>query len=101
MKKISWLVASSIATAMSASVLSTTGYAATEQAGDFRLNDHNGNIHQLSRYRHKDALVLVAQSNTCPIPPYASAQLQTLRHKWEGITVPATGYDLKMLDAST
>ncbi|OGT74403.1 MAG: hypothetical protein A3H44_04045 [Gammaproteobacteria bacterium RIFCSPLOWO2_02_FULL_57_10] len=83
MKKISWLAASLIVTAMSTSVLSTTGYAATESAGDFSLNDHNGNSHQLSRYRHKDALVLVSQSNTCPIPPYASAQLQTLRHKWE------------------
>lgn len=63
--------------------MSTTGYAATEHAGDFSLADYDGGIHQLSRYRHKEALVLVSQSNTCPIPPYASAQLQTLRHEWE------------------
>ncbi|MDP1930654.1 MAG: redoxin domain-containing protein [Gammaproteobacteria bacterium] len=79
MKRFNWLVISLLATAMN-----STGYAATERSGDFSLTDHNGTNHQLSRYRHKSALVLVAQSNICAIPPHASSQLQTLRNNWEG-----------------
>ncbi len=76
-----------LAVALLATAINSTGHAAPESAGDFSLVDQNGGTHQLSRYRHKEALVLVAQSNICPISPFASSQLQSLRRIWENQNV--------------
>jgi peroxiredoxin len=70
-----------------AGALSASAHAAPQRAGDFALLDHTGGIHQLSRYRHKDAVVIVAQSNSCAASAASEAQLQTLRSEWEGRNV--------------
>lgn len=73
-----------LSAAILAAVLNATSYAAPERAGDFALIDHAGGIHQLSRYRHKEALVVVAQANNCANAQNGSTQLQNLRKEWEG-----------------
>lgn len=71
-------------TGLSAAILLGTigaqASAAPERAGDFALIDHTGGIHQLSRYRHKDALVVVSQANSCATNEEA---LASLRKEWE------------------
>jgi hypothetical protein len=37
---------------------SMSSYAAAERVGDFALLDEQGVFHQLSRYQHRDAVVL-------------------------------------------
>ncbi|GAB1264373.1 hypothetical protein NBRC116492_11820 [Aurantivibrio infirmus] len=39
--------------------------AAPQKVEDFGLIDHNGDYHQLSKYRHKKAVVIIAQQNAC------------------------------------
>jgi len=77
MKRTHWLTALVLAGA-----LGSVANAAPERAGDFALPDHKGDIHQLSRYRHKDALVVYSQANNCGVTE-AVAQLSELRAQWE------------------
>ena len=52
--------------------------AALERVSDFALLDAQGEFHQLSRYKHRDALVLMTYDPTCPsgeeIQRFASVQ---------------------------
>ena len=41
------------------------GQAAVERIGDFALLDEQGSFHQLSRYQHRDAVVLLAYEQDC------------------------------------
>lgn len=65
------------------SVVGAAANAAAERAGDFGLLDQKGDFHQLSRYRHKEALVLVSQANSCAVDATSAAQLDALRSEWE------------------
>jgi hypothetical protein len=54
-------VLSALCVTLSAFVLALTSmssYAAAERVGDFALLDEQGVFHQLSRYQHRDAVVL-------------------------------------------
>ena len=46
-------------------LLSGHGLPEPPRPGDFALLDHTGAFHQLSRYTHKKALVLISQANGC------------------------------------
>lgn len=70
-----------------ASVVSAASFAAPERAGDFALIDQSGDFHQFSRYRHKDAIVLFSQANSCAAADASVAQLRELRTEWEGKNV--------------
>lgn len=70
-----------------AGAMSSMSYAAPERAGDFALLDQNGDFHQFSKYRHKNAIVVFSQSNSCAATESAVAQLRELRSEWEGKNV--------------
>jgi peroxiredoxin len=53
-----------------------------ERAGDFALIDHKGDFHQLSRYRHVKALVILSQANSCQNNAKVVAEFSALRDKW-------------------
>lgn len=46
-------------------LVGTPGYAASERVGDFALLDEQGEFHQISRYQHLDAVVLLAYDDSC------------------------------------
>ena len=76
MKKAYWL------TAVMLGAIGSVANAAPERAGDFALLDNQGDFHQLSRYRHKDAVVVFSQANNCETSESAVAQLRELRSQW-------------------
>ncbi|MEX2129868.1 MAG: hypothetical protein WD772_00150 [Pseudohongiellaceae bacterium] len=66
-----------------AGLVSTTNFAAPQRAGDFGLLDDRGQFHQLSRYRHKQALVLMSFDSNCSAMTSLSAAFNSLRTEWE------------------
>lgn len=46
-------------------LIATSANAAPERVGDFALLDEHGEFHQISRYQHLDAVVLLAYDNNC------------------------------------
>ncbi|MCH8265158.1 MAG: peroxiredoxin, partial [Proteobacteria bacterium] len=54
-----------LATTAVAAVLSTSVLALPDRIGDFGLLDSDGDFHQLSRYRNKEALVLMSFDPSC------------------------------------
>lgn len=58
------------------------GWAETIRVGDFGLIDHQGKFHQVTRYGHAKAIVLVVQSNGCSTIAEALPRLNTLRQEW-------------------
>ena len=82
-----------------AALLSSFGYAAPERVGDFSLLDQNGDFHQFSKYRHKDAIVLFSQASSCADTAGAVSQFQEMRSVWEAknvafIMINAAGEDI-------
>ena len=57
------LIGFGIALIMSA--LSASAMALPDRVGDFGLMDSDGDFHQLSRYRNKEALVLMSFDSSC------------------------------------
>ncbi len=70
-----------------AGALSANAFAAPERAGDFALLDQNGDFHQFSKYRNKDAVVVLSQSNSCAASSAALVKFNELRSQWEGENV--------------
>lgn len=50
---------------LSSPFLATMGFAALDRVGDFALLDNQGEFHQLSRYRHKQALAVMSWDAEC------------------------------------
>ncbi|TDI91344.1 MAG: redoxin domain-containing protein [Chloroflexi bacterium] len=65
----------------------TAVFGAQTLIGDFALIDHQGKYHQLSRYGHKDAVVLISQRNNCALIADQLPQFKALRQKWEAQNV--------------
>jgi len=57
----------------------TAAYAAAERVGDFALLDEQGEFHQLSRYQHLDAVVLLSYDDNCPASREAAAMLADIQ----------------------
>lgn len=67
-------------------VMGLTGqpvYAASERVGDFALLDERGAFHQLSRYQHLDAVVLLAYDNSCSSALDAAAFLADMQPQFD------------------
>lgn len=58
--------------------------AAPEKVSDFALLDNQGNFHQLSRYLHKRALVLMSYASDCKDMESQARLFATLSAKWQG-----------------
>ena len=54
-----------------------------DRVGDFALLDTAGEFHQLSRYKNKEALVLMSYDPSCASMDNAVAQLQALTNDWQ------------------
>ena len=53
-----------------------------ERVGDFGLIDHNGSFHQLSRYLHTKAVVILSLANGCQSNDVAVKEFRQLRQQW-------------------
>jgi peroxiredoxin len=73
----------------------TQAFASPTQIGDFALLDHQGMHQQLSRLGNHKAVVLIAQSNTCPESIDQLHRYKALRTIWK-----TQGVEFLMLNAS-
>ncbi|MEC9222518.1 MAG: hypothetical protein VYE56_01370 [Pseudomonadota bacterium] len=62
--------------------LTSFTYALPDRIGDFALLDSDGAFHQLSRYRNREALVLMSFDNRCASIGTAIGQLKSLQRDW-------------------
>ena len=62
--------------------LTSSTYALPDRVGDFALLDSDGAFHQLSRYRNREALVLMSFDNRCASIDTAIDQLKSLQRDW-------------------
>jgi len=69
-------------------LLATSAQAAPDRVGDFALLDGAGEFHQLSRYRHQDALVVMAYADSCGAMDSLVADFKALQSRWQdqGVT---------------
>jgi hypothetical protein len=65
-------------------VLSASAMALPDRVGDFGLMDSSGEFHQLSRYRHKEALVLMSFDSSCSAINSSVASLEAMASQWSG-----------------
>lgn len=79
---------------------SMSSYAAPERVGDFALLDEQGVFHQLSRYQHRDAVVLLAYDNSCTGARDAAAMLADLHPKF-GEHIQFFALDINAMDRAT
>lgn len=77
------LKSSCVTALLGALAFCSAAYAAPERVGDFALLDQNGDFHQFSRYKHKDAIVLFSQANGCSGSVEAVSGLRELRSQWD------------------
>ena len=71
-----------IGTAVIASVLATSAFALPDRVGDFGLLDSDGDFHQLSRYRNKEALVLMSFDSSCAAINSSVSSLEAMASEW-------------------
>jgi hypothetical protein len=72
------------------SAFATLAPAALDRVGDFALLDNAGTFHQLSRYQHRKALVLMAYSDEC-------ATMDALVDNFKDIALEYAGSDFEFL----
>jgi hypothetical protein len=65
-----------------AACITAAGVASAARVGDFGLIDHEGKYHQLTRYGHQKAIVLISQANGCSLIPETLPRLNKLRQEW-------------------
>ena len=63
-------------------VLSASVIALPDRVGDFGLMDSSGEFHQLSRYRNKEALVLMSFDSSCSAINSSVASLEAMASQW-------------------
>ncbi len=68
--------------ALTLSLVAGNAIGATERIGDFALLDSEGRFHQLSRYQHRDAVVLLAYDNSCASSEEHVASLAGLQSEY-------------------
>ncbi len=77
-----------------------SGHAAAERVGDFALLDEQGVFHQLSRYQHRDAVVLLAYDNSCLAARDAANLLTDLQSQF-GEHIAFLALDINAMDRAT
>ena len=70
------------ATAMVASLFVPQSHAALERFGDFALLDESGEFHQISRYQHRRAVVMLAYDPACAALDESVSALTALQNKY-------------------
>lgn len=81
-------------------ISSAPTHAAPERVGDFALLDDKGVFHQLSRYQHRDAVVLLAYDNSCAAARDAAARLATMQAGLQD-RVQFLALDINAMDRAT
>lgn len=66
-----------------AAVTVTPALAAPERVSDFAMLDYSGQFHQLSRYLHSDALVVMSYDRDCPAMPDLVEAYAAFSSGWE------------------
>lgn len=61
---------------------SSAGFAALARTGDFALLDASGQFHQLSRYQHRDLVVVMSYAASCEAMPAMLGQYQALKSRF-------------------
>jgi hypothetical protein len=61
------------------SLISLSAIALPERVGDFALLDTDGEFHQLSRYRNKEAMVLMSYDSSCMAIDSALTSIKSLQ----------------------
>ncbi|MDO9319837.1 MAG: redoxin domain-containing protein [Gammaproteobacteria bacterium] len=79
---------------------SMSSVAAPERVGDFALLDEQGAFHQLSRYQHRDAVVLLAYDSNCPAARDAAATLANLQSQFDD-RIEFLALDINAMDRTT
>ena len=57
--------------------------AAPERVSDFAMLDYQGQFHQLSRYLHRDALVIMSYDRDCPAMPELVQAYSDFGNAWQ------------------
>ena len=96
---IKYRLASSLFLALS---FSTTVHSALDRIIDFALLDEVGVFHQLSRYQHKEAVVLMAFDQSCQLMPSMLAEYRDIvsefsNHEVEFLLIDSNGLGRKKL----
>ncbi len=90
-----------ILTSLAMAAMSVTCSAASaERVGDFALLDEHGGFHQLSRYQHRDAVVLLAYDSACPAATEAAKQLAALQPGYDE-RIQFLALDINGMDRAT
>ncbi|MEX0964369.1 MAG: hypothetical protein WDZ52_10080 [Pseudohongiellaceae bacterium] len=84
-----------LALALGTSVLMTQAFGALDRVGDFALLDQRGEFHQISRYQHRKAVVMMAFHPSCNSLTDSVGLLSDLSDKYAGQDV-----EFLLLDAS-
>ena len=77
------------------SFISLSAVALPERVGDFALLDTDGEFHQLSRYRNKEAVILMSYDSSCMAIDSALSSIKSLQMDWE-----AQGFVFALIDSS-
>ena len=86
--------------------LTSFTYALPDRIGDFALLDSDGAFHQLSRYRNREALVLMSFDDRCASIDTAIGQLKSLQRDWSdqgvafGLIDSSGGADIQAIRAT-
>ncbi len=91
---------STLCVAVCAGLSSLPSLAAPERVGDFALLDEEGVFHQLSRYQHRDAVVLLAYDSNCPAAREAAQSLASLKAE-HGDAVEFLALDVNTMDRAS
>ena len=86
--------------ALALGLTGTSAFAAPERVGDFALLDEQGVFHQISRYQHRDAVVLLAYDSCCPAARDAAAMLAELQPRFDG-QIDFLALDINAMDRAT
>ncbi|MFN3239752.1 MAG: hypothetical protein ACE37D_22240 [Pseudomonadales bacterium] len=71
-------------TLIAAALIASSGpsFGATERVGDFALLDEEGRFHQLSRYQHRDGVVMLTYDHSCSAANDAATRLANLQDQF-------------------
>ncbi len=69
---------------------------AGDQAGDFSLLDQHGNVHQVSLYNHRRAIVLLTSSSDCSMPEEISRAFSKIQNNLVDL-----GFEFMLLNSSS
>ncbi len=84
-----------ITMALGTSVLMTQAFASLDRVGDFALLDDSGEFHQISRYQHRKAVVMMSYHPACSTISGGVEYLSQLREKYA-----AQDIEFLLLDSS-